>query len=1098
MSQFNNLSTMKSRLSFVVLLIFLIGLTPYVTVSAQTYTVSPTGWTGKPSTNVTYNGNTWMAGTTDGVYVKAKAVVSGTSLTFNVQKSSGTFNSQTSVTIRKDMKISGSSVTDAGKIIKMSSMSAGNSGMTIDIEPDFSSGSHTYHFILTSGSTVFYTNPITVSAESSSLCPDNNHPHMIDLGLPSGTKWACCNVGAQSPEETGCYYAWGETTGSCEGKTIFDWEYYKYNHYDINDENSKYGNCLTKYCQDSEYGYNGFTDELTTLESTDDAATVNWGDQWRMPNRTEMNELINKNNTSWTVTTLNGVAGLLVTSLVEGYTDKSIFLPFTGWFDWKTVDDFGVYAEYWTSSVYHNPYSQAYRMYIDNSGKKGSGTRERDTGLTIRPIYIGSVALDPLSLSLNSIVVTKGESTSVQITSGNGSYTVATNNSDVATAVIDGSSVTITAIATGTASITVTDTRTGETADIAVTVLTALSISENSFSMMVGDADVVVSMTGGSGTYNVVSSNQNVVRATFQALESGGNITVHAVGKGTATITVTDSETGYQVTIEVTAKDHLQLAKSSVDITVGGNTTINISKGNDSYAVSSSNQNVATATIDGSSVNITTNNKGTATITVTDTKTGETATIDVSVYTPLVLSKSTWSMIVDYDDEVVRLTGGSGTYTVTSSNQNVATATIEALDNGGTITVHAVGAGTATITLKDTKTGDQMTMEVTVFAPLILAKNALHLYPNYNKESVYITSGNGGYTVVSSNSSVATAMIDGSSVKITALKKGTATITVTDTQSELTAAVEVTVIDHSNDPLTPASPFPSDGAVDVGTSGTFVWLIPTFNGGKGTPYELYLDTDESFSNTNGRPYHTGTGNSCAFTGLKPGTKYYWKVKMDNGRGQSVISEVWNFTTKNQNMYVPIMRGDVNGDKNVTISDVMMIVNHVVTNTTGSNFIAAHADVNGDGNINITDAMMLVRIILNEDTTEPCLEVWHKDGSKIMFSLDEYPKVTYLGDMVTIEAATTVEYEFQAIRKMTFNQSAKTISTTVTPFTRNGETITFLPAEADLSVRVTLPNGRVAREFLVRKGEKATLPLDAHAADVYRINVNGVTYKIKTR
>ena len=1080
---------------------------------------------------------------------------------------------------------------------------------------------------------------------------------MIDLGLPSGTKWACCNVGAHSPEETGCYYAWGETTGSCEGKTNFDWEYYKYNHYDINDDNSRFGYSLTKYCQDSEYGYNGFTDELTTLESTDDAATVNWGGEWRMPTRADVNELVNKNNTSSTATTINGVAGLLITSLIEGFTDRSIFLPFTGYFDGKSVDDFGSYAEYWTSSLMSTTYTDARRLYITNQGKKSLGYGARDTGLAVRPVSIYTL-LD-LSLSLTSLNVSAGATANVNITSGNGSYTVMSNDENVATATIEGSSVRISTVSVGTATITVTDTRTGETADIAVTVLTALSISENSFSMMVGDADVVVSLTGGSGTYNVVSSNQNVVRATFQALEGGGNITVHAVGKGTATITVTDSETGgqviieviakdhlqlakssaditvggnttvsiskgndsyavsssnqnvatatidgssvtitavsvgtatltvtdtktgetvdiavtvhtplaisenslsmmvgdadvvvqltggsgtcsvtssntnvvrgtfqaledggnvtvhavgkgtatltvkdtktgSQVTIEVTAKDHLQLAKSSVDITVGGNTTVNISKGNDSYAVSSSNQNVATATIDGSSVNITTNNKGTAIITVTDTETGETATIDVTVYTPLVISKSTWSMIADYDDEVVRLTGGSGTYTVTSSNQNVVTATIEALDNGGTITVHAVGAGTATITLKDTKTGDQMTMEVTVFAPLILAKKALHLYPNYNKESVYISSGNGGYTAVSSNSSVATAAIDGSSVKITALKKGAATITVTDTQTALTATVEVTVIDHSNDPLTPASPFPSDGAVDVGTSGTFVWLIPTFNGGKGTPYELYLDTDESFSNTNDRPYRTGTGNSCAFTGLKPGTKYYWKVKMDNGRGQSVISEVWNFTTKNQNMYVPIMRGDVNGDKNVTISDVMMIVNHVVTNTTGSNFIAAHADVNGDGNINITDAMMLVRIILNEDTTEPCLEVWHKDGSKIMFSLDEYPKVTYLGDMVTIEAATTVEYEFQAIRKMTFNQSAKTISTTVTPFTRNGETVTFLPAGADLSVRVTLPNGRTLREFVVRKGERATLPLDARIADVYRINVNGVTYKIKTR
>ena len=193
-----------------------------------------------------------------------------------------------------------------------------------------------------------------------------------------------------------------------------------------------------------------------------------------------------------------------------------------------------------------------------------------------------------------------------------------------------------------------------------------------------------------------------------------------------------------------------------------------------------------------------------------------------------------------------------------------------------------------------------------------------------------------------------------------------------------------------------------------------------------------------------------------------------------------------------------MRGDVNGDKNVTISDVMMIVNHVVTNTTGSNFIAAHADVNGDGNINITDAMMLVRIILNEDTTEPCLEVWHKDGSKIMFNLNEKPKVTYLGDNVTINGATTVECAFQAIRKMTFEKIEKPSSLLTVPFVNDGETVTFLPADKDLCVKVILPKGKLVKEFVVKKGEKATLPLDASTAKTYSMDVNGVTYKIKTR
>ncbi len=61
----------------------------------------------------------------------------------------------------------------------------------------------------------------TANAQS---CPDNNHPHMIDLGLPSGTKWACCNVGATTPEAYGGYYAWGET----EEKDYFDQENYEF------------------------------------------------------------------------------------------------------------------------------------------------------------------------------------------------------------------------------------------------------------------------------------------------------------------------------------------------------------------------------------------------------------------------------------------------------------------------------------------------------------------------------------------------------------------------------------------------------------------------------------------------------------------------------------------------------------------------------------------------------------------------------------------------------------------------------------------------------------------------------------------------------
>ena len=93
----------------------------------------------------------------------------------------------------------------------------------------------------------------------------------VDLGLPSGTLWATCNVGADTPESYGDYFAWGET----EPKTTYDWSTYKYcvGEYDR----------LTKYCSDTTYGYNGFTDDLYVLQPSDDAATVNWGEGWRTP-----------------------------------------------------------------------------------------------------------------------------------------------------------------------------------------------------------------------------------------------------------------------------------------------------------------------------------------------------------------------------------------------------------------------------------------------------------------------------------------------------------------------------------------------------------------------------------------------------------------------------------------------------------------------------------------------------------------------------------------------------------------------------------------------------------------------------------------------
>ena len=136
----------------------------------------------------------------------------------------------------------------------------------------------------------------------------NGHEY-VDLGLPSGTLWATCNVGANSPEDYGDYFAWGET----ETKTTCDWDTYKYGNGDYDE--------LTKYCSNFEQGHHGFTDNLTVLQPDDDAATANWGNGWCMPTKEQWEELCNNTEHVWKA--WNGVNGFLF----KGKNGAVLFLP---------------------------------------------------------------------------------------------------------------------------------------------------------------------------------------------------------------------------------------------------------------------------------------------------------------------------------------------------------------------------------------------------------------------------------------------------------------------------------------------------------------------------------------------------------------------------------------------------------------------------------------------------------------------------------------------------------------------------------------------------------------------------------------------------
>ena len=183
-----------------------------------------------------------------------------------------------------------------------------------------------------------------------------SHPQAVDLGLPSGTKWANMNVGATKPEEYGGYYAWGET----EEKDDYSWSTYK-------------------HCNGSEKTCHNIGSDIAGTQY--DVAHVQWGGNWQMPSRKQFQELFD--NCESELTTLNGVKGMKFTSKING---NSIFLPAAG-YRWNDgLDNAGSYGDYWSSTQGPSDSYYAYGLYF-NSGDAGwSNYSNRSGGHTVRPV----------------------------------------------------------------------------------------------------------------------------------------------------------------------------------------------------------------------------------------------------------------------------------------------------------------------------------------------------------------------------------------------------------------------------------------------------------------------------------------------------------------------------------------------------------------------------------------------------------------------------------------------------------------------------------------------------------------------------------------
>lgn len=183
----------------------------------------------------------------------------------------------------------------------------------------------------------------------------------MDLGLPSGLKWAKCNLGASKPSESGDYYAWGETAPKAE----YSWATYKW--MQAGQSDWKY---ITKYT---------FADDRTTLIAADDAATANLGSPWRMPTYDEIKELFD--NSTWIWTTQDGVNGYQV----DGPNGNAIFLPASGNREDSGLGSAGIRGYYWSSSLTAIDISSARFLRFD-SDERDWYSSYRYYWFTVRPV----------------------------------------------------------------------------------------------------------------------------------------------------------------------------------------------------------------------------------------------------------------------------------------------------------------------------------------------------------------------------------------------------------------------------------------------------------------------------------------------------------------------------------------------------------------------------------------------------------------------------------------------------------------------------------------------------------------------------------------
>ncbi len=370
--------------------------------------------------------------------------------------------------------------------------------------------------------------------------------------------WATCNLGAFFEDEYGDYYAWGEV----ETKSTYTWGNYKWA------KGSE--TTLTKYCSDSTYGYEGFTDDKTVLDLEDDAAHVKLGGNWRMPTVSQEQWLWNQYSTkpyTWTEETVNGVFGYRVT-----YNNNSIFLPAGGYYA-NSVTNSESWGGFWSSALWtSNPSNCRFGHFKKDQGLQFYyGTRKN--GRTIRPVYdpnlsvpVTGVTLDKTTMTLSGVNSTGILTATITPSdASNTNVTWSSSNTSVATV----SNGTVTAKGAGTATITVITADGGKTDTCEVTVIvapTAISLSSTSLSVKRGNtAQITATLTpAAAANYPVTWSSSN---STNVSVDQNGLVTGLKTNTS-AIITATAGDVSATCTVRVAAPDLISFSLSPSSLTI--------------------------------------------------------------------------------------------------------------------------------------------------------------------------------------------------------------------------------------------------------------------------------------------------------------------------------------------------------------------------------------------------------------------------------------------------------------------------------------------------------------------------------------------------